>query len=109
LAFAQGELGLKPWEFWELTWPEYDDCRSGYGLRQEREWDRTRHIMTIIHNVNCSKKSQQLRPDQLIRLSWDRQRAEDKPPTEEEQHMMLLAAGFTVIDGKWTQRQIVKN
>ena len=37
-------MGLKPWEFWALTFGEYDLLCEGYFTRQTRDWERTRFL-----------------------------------------------------------------
>jgi len=107
--FALRKIGLKPWEFWEMTWPEFDSVREAYFLGLERQWDHTRHIMTIIHNVNCAKRSQQITPQKMMHLSFDPPKENILPPTEEEKNEMLQNAGFTLVDGEWVQTRLTKN
>jgi hypothetical protein len=67
LDYALGELGILPGIFWELTPAEYVRIARGYEVRQAREWDRARHIVAMIHNVNASKNERKT-PAQLYPL-----------------------------------------
>lgn len=40
-------------------------------IKQNLEWERLRYLATLIHNVNCTKKSQTLKPQQLFPLPQD--------------------------------------
>lgn len=69
--YAFGELGLRPREFWRLTWEEYDRLKAGYQLRQIREWERTRQHaewMAAFLGVNLKKE---LRGKRLMDLPTD--------------------------------------
>lgn len=44
LSFGICELGLKPWEFWNLTFAEYNLICEGYFKRETRAWERTRYL-----------------------------------------------------------------
>ena len=35
------------------------------------QWEQTRFLATMIHNVNCSKKQQMLKPENLFLLPQD--------------------------------------
>ena len=48
LSFGICELGLKPWEFWRLTFAEYNLMCEGYFIREAREWERTRYLAYCI-------------------------------------------------------------
>ncbi len=41
-------MGLKPREVRRLTLKEFNLMLTGYIQRQNREWDRTRHLMSYI-------------------------------------------------------------
>ena len=51
------------------------------------QWEQTRYLATMIHNVNCQKKSKMLKPEQLFKLPVDKQRKKerDKPKSTREQ------------------------
>lgn len=69
--FALGELGLRPDEFWALSWPEYDAACRGYQTRQVREWERTRQLgewMAAFAGVDLNKE---LRGRRLLDLPTD--------------------------------------
>jgi hypothetical protein len=37
-------------------------------------WEQTRYLAAMIHNVNCQKKSQMIKPEQLFELPVDKKR-----------------------------------
>ena len=71
-------IGLKPDEFWELSWYEW----GLYLLREKRRsedlkfkfetgWDQTRILWATIININ-SPKGKGVKPSELIELSFDK-------------------------------------
>lgn len=50
-------------------------------------WEQTRYLAAMIHNVNCQKKSQMIKPEQLFELPVDKKRKKqrDKPKSTREQ------------------------
>jgi len=40
-------------------------------IKQNLEWERLRYLATLIHNVNCTKKSQTIKPPDLFPLPQD--------------------------------------
>ncbi len=66
-------MGIDPDKFWNNTWSENQLLGESYNIKQNLEWERTRYIATMIHNVNCSKKSQMKKPEDLLRLPQDKQ------------------------------------
>lgn len=71
MSFALGELRLKPWEFWELTWVEFVYMRDGFFKLQEYEWLHTRHVIATIMNKDRGK-GKPVRPQDIIELSFDK-------------------------------------
>lgn len=104
--FALGELGLKPWEFWELTWAEYDSMCRGYFVRVERQhWDPMRHMIATFINVNRGKGQPVIKPERLYPLSFDKKPEAAKPYSKEEMQDVLARRGFQKKpDGKWKQQ-----
>ena len=51
------------------------------------QWEQTRYIATMVHNSQCQKKSQMLKPDQLFQLPVDKARKKEraKPKSTREQ------------------------
>lgn len=39
---------MRPAEFYDMTWAEYQRAAIGYRVRLDRGWDYTRHIMTML-------------------------------------------------------------
>ncbi|MBC6988932.1 hypothetical protein H9I52_04520 [Hymenobacter sp. BT491] len=50
-----GELGLRPAEFWALTWNDYDSLCYGHCLRQQQQWEHTRLLYAVLYNQNAPK------------------------------------------------------
>ena len=53
-------------------------------IKQNLEWERLRYLATLIHNVNCTKKSQTLKPQQLFPLPQDVYLKKDVPRSTPE-------------------------
>lgn len=51
------------------------------------KWEQTRYLATMIHNSQCQKKSQMLKPEQLFKLPIDvkRKKERHKPKSTREQ------------------------
>lgn len=64
-------MGLKPVEVRMLTLKEFDLMLTGYNRRQEREWDRTRHLLSFIQTFAGIGASQYTSPQELFPLSLD--------------------------------------
>ena len=62
------EIGLKPDEFWDLTWREYSLMLETYEKKEEAKWLHTREIIAMIYNTNISKKTQAKSGRQIIPL-----------------------------------------
>ena len=58
LSHAIGEIGLRPDDFYEMSFFEYQCVCEGYDMRQAREWDRARTIGFFIFKSVGDKKSQ---------------------------------------------------
>lgn len=76
MAFATGGLGLKPDEFWRLTWAEYDVMCEGYAKEREREykeqWEATRWMTFHLINIQLDKRHKLKRLTELVRFPWDK-------------------------------------
>jgi hypothetical protein len=64
-------MGLKPYEVKKLTLKEFDLMLTGYNRRQEREWDRTRHLLSFIQAFAGMGASEYTPPHDLFPLSLD--------------------------------------
>ena len=56
----------------ENTWKENYLLGESYNIKQNLEWERTRYLATLIHNVNCQKKIHMKKPEQMMRLPQDK-------------------------------------
>ena len=81
-----------PDDFWRQTWRENGLIAESYHNKINLNWEQTRYIATMIHNVNCQKKSQMLRVDQLFELPSDiarkKKRAEPKSTPKQMQDFL---------------------
>jgi len=80
-------VGIHPNDFWRQTWRENALVAEAYHNRVNLDWEQTRYIAVMIHNVQCTKRSQMLKPEQLFELPVDKMRKQkrDKPQTTPEQ------------------------
>jgi len=76
-----------PNDFWRQTWRENALIAESYHNKISLQWEQTRYLATMIHNVNCQKKSQMLKPEELFKLPVDnkRKKERDKPKSTYEQ------------------------
>lgn len=86
LAFATGGLRLKPEEFYNLTWAEYDVMCEGYAKEREKEykdrWDATRWMTFHLLNIQIDKRKRFKRLTDLVRFPWD-EKKDYEPSTRE--------------------------
>lgn len=80
-----GQVGIDPDKFWRYTWAENIRLSEAYRIKANREWEHTRYIAAMIHNVNCQKQSQMKKPEELIRLPIDGNN-KGKPKSTREQY-----------------------
>ena len=52
-------MGLRPPEFWAMTFWEFSQYAQGFVDRDKLEWSRTASIMALIANVNRDSKRRQ--------------------------------------------------
>lgn len=76
-----GEIGLKPDEFWNLTFAEFFFIVDGHYCRIERQWEHTRYLATWIINMNIAK-GKQVKPTDLVKLRFDKPKKIEKLDTE---------------------------
>lgn len=85
-------VGINPDNFWRQTWRENGLMAEAYHNNVNLNWEQTRFIATMIHNVNCQKKSQMLKPEQLFSLPVDnmRKKKRSEPKSTPEQMKAFL-------------------
>ena len=78
---------VHPNDFWRQTWRENALVAEAYHNRINLQWEQTRYVSTMIHNANCQKRSQMIKPEKLFELPIDRLRKKerDKPKSTDEQ------------------------
>ena len=45
---------------------------EAYQTKENKEWERTRLLVSMIHNVNCTKRAQMIKPKDVIELPIDK-------------------------------------
>jgi len=100
LAHATGALGLKPAEFWRLTWAEYEAMCEGYSKQREQEyrarWETTRWMTFHLLNIQIAKRKDKLkRLTDLVRFPWEAKQ-EYRMPTREEYLSLIERWGRTL-------------
>jgi len=80
-----GQIGIKPATFWSQTFAENRRVSEAAIIAANREWEHTRYIAAMVHNVQCQKQSQMKKPSDLIRLPTDEQTI-NKPRSTREQY-----------------------
>lgn len=58
-------------EFWNLSWWECDCMLHAHQTKEELEWRRTRQILSMIYNVNVTKKHHLKKPEEILPLPSD--------------------------------------
>jgi hypothetical protein len=73
--------------FWRQTWRENALMAEAYHNQINLNWEQTRYLATMVYNVNCQKKSQMVKPEDLFPLPSDKKRNPDKgkPKSTQEQ------------------------
>jgi len=64
-------MGLKPHEVRKLTLKHFNLMLTGYINNQNREWDRTRHLMSYIASFSGMGASEFLKPQDIWPLPQD--------------------------------------
>jgi hypothetical protein len=87
LAFATGQIGLSPGEFWALSWAEYDVMCEGYAKKQEErnklQWEATRWMTFYLLNIQVEKNKRIKRLTDLVRFPWEKEQPRELPTREE--------------------------
>lgn len=66
-----GQVGIDPDKFWQNTWRENQLLGESHTIKINLQWEQTRYLATLIHNVNVGKKSQMIKPEKLLPLPQD--------------------------------------
>lgn len=80
-------IGIHPNDFWRHTWRENALLAEHYHNNINLQWEQTRYLSAMIHNSQCNKKSQMIKPEQLFKLPVDikRKKQRDKPKSTRKQ------------------------
>tara|TARA_R100000951_G_scaffold43080_1_gene36243 strand:- start:10599 stop:10886 length:288 start_codon:yes stop_codon:yes gene_type:complete len=92
-----------PNDFWRQTWRENGLMAESYHNQINLNWEQTRFLATMLHNVNCQKKSQMLKPEQLFELPVDQARKKKKAePKSTPKEMQAFLAKYNAMTNKKT-------
>ena len=61
-----------PEYFWRNTWKENQLLGESHTIKINLQWEQTRYISAMVYNVQCTKKSQMMKPANLFPLPQDR-------------------------------------
>lgn len=86
------ELGYKPLEVAAVTLSQFQLIATGYQLKEEKEWNRTRHIMYSVINFAGFGAKEALPPEQIISLQCDTEN--QKKPIRTMYQVMQLFKEF---------------
>lgn len=75
---------MNPNEFWYNTFKENILISESFFIKNNLKWEHTRFVASMIHNVNCSKKSQMVKPEDLIKLPQDKVKKLQPKTSKEE-------------------------
>ncbi len=80
-------IGLKPWEFWQLTLTEWTRMAEGYMAREERNDYRAALICSVLANIHRDEKRRRepYRPQDFMP-------GEGKPKQSQTPDQMLMIA-----------------
>jgi hypothetical protein len=76
------ECGIRPNEFWDITWKDFSIMVLGKERSELNEWARTRNLAYIIYLSNSTEKS-----PKSIKSFWYIPQIDDKE--EQEEKIML--------------------
>ncbi|GAA4299385.1 hypothetical protein GCM10023183_08570 [Nibribacter koreensis] len=80
MRWAFGPLGLKPKEFWRLSWPEFWHLYEGNELKRQLEWDKTRFLAAAVINGSYHRGKRAVSPQEVLHLPLvDRKAAKGEP------------------------------
>jgi len=69
---ALGELGMDREKVLRMSWADFWRTAYGYWIRRDQQWDRTRHILAMLYNVNRGKGRAAKKPRDIYPLVMDR-------------------------------------
>lgn len=72
LEYCIGEVGLRPDEFWSMTFQEVEVACKGYQTRLARSLEMQRFTASVLINANRKKGSKAVRPEDIMSLVTDR-------------------------------------
>ncbi len=90
LDYFIGQVGINPNDFWQNTWSENQLLGESHSIKLNLAWEQTRYLATMIHNVNCQKKSQMIKPEKLFPLPQDKYLQKSKPKSTPKEFKEFL-------------------
>ncbi len=67
-----GEVGMDKDVMLRMTWGDLWRTICGYWIRQDREWDRSRTVITMQYNLQRSKRQPYKPPHRVMPLAIDK-------------------------------------
>jgi hypothetical protein len=77
------ECGIRPNEFWEMTWKDFSIILLGKERNEINEWARTRNLAYIVYLSNTTEKS-----PKSIKAFWHIPEIDDIDVEQEEKVML---------------------
>lgn len=65
-----------------MTWADYNRFAYGKIKKDTKEWEHTRTVISMLYNINVTKKQDQRSPDKIIPL-WTDKIGKPKKPKQE--------------------------
>lgn len=72
LDYCIGEVGLRPDEFWSMTFREVEAACKGYETRLARSLELQRFTASVLINANRKKGAKAVRPEEILPLVTDK-------------------------------------
>lgn len=82
-------MGLKPAEVRKLTLRDFNLMFTGYLANQNREWDRTRRLMSFIASFSGMGAKEFMKPEDIWPLPTDREGTKKMIKTVEQATQLL--------------------
>lgn len=80
-----GEIGMDKNVMLRMTWADLWRAIYGHWIRQEREWDRTRTVLSMLYNTKRARRQPYKPPHRMMPLAIDKM-GKTKYEWDEEKH-----------------------
>lgn len=105
LDYCIGEVGLKPDEFWRMTWKEVETACNGYQVRLARSREMDRFIAAVLINANRKKGAAAVRPEDIMPLVTDKP-AKVVPLMTKEEYEKAIELSKSI---KWQNQNLMRS